>query len=78
MSFNGKKIKKPSDLPKLVRKAKIGQKVNLQIIRAGKTLNLKAVPELFEGNKQAAAPKKDRKQKEGIKYCWSFSNNRPQ
>ena len=72
MSFNGKKIKKPSDLPKLVRKAKIGQEINLQIIRDGKTLNLKAVPELFEGTKQAAAPKKDRKQNEGINIAGAF------
>ena len=58
ITFNGKTIKKPSDLPKLVRKTKTGQQVKLQVLRNGTMLNLKVIPELFEGKNQAKAPRK--------------------
>jgi len=57
ISFNGKKIKKPSDLPKLVRKTRVGQTVNIENIRNAKSLNLKIVPELFEGKVMASQKK---------------------
>ena len=56
ISFNHKTISRPTDLPKHVRKAKIGHKVNIKVVRNGKTLNLKIVPRLFEGNKLVTAP----------------------
>jgi len=63
VSFNGKKLKKSGDLPKLVRKTRVGQQVNVQIVRDSKTLNLKIVPELFEGSRQATAvPQKNKTQ----------------
>ena len=57
IEFNGRKIKKPNDLPKLVRKTKVGQKVRLQVIREGKSLNLTVIPELYEGIRKTAVAK---------------------
>ncbi|MDE0091756.1 MAG: PDZ domain-containing protein, partial [Oligoflexia bacterium] len=51
ISFAGKQINKPKDLPKAVRQAKIGQKVNLKVIREGKALTLSIVPQVLEENR---------------------------
>lgn len=56
ISFNGKKINKPTDLPKAVQQSKAGQKANIKVIRNKKTLNLKIIPQIFEGNKFNQAP----------------------
>ena len=54
MSFAGKKIKKAIDLPKAVRQATIGKRVNLKIMRKGKFLTLSIVPQAFEKNKYSS------------------------
>ena len=72
ITFNGKQLKKPSDLPKLVRKTKIGQKVRLQVIRKGKTLNLTVVPELFEGSRRVTAPTKKGRSSKGKSIAGVF------
>ena len=66
ITFNGKTIKKASDLPKLVRKTKTGQQVKLQVLRNEKMLNLKVIPELFEGTNQAKTPTKKNQNKKNL------------
>jgi len=46
--FDGKKIKAPKDLPQAVRKAKVGKKVSLKIVRNGKQINLKVAPQILK------------------------------
>lgn len=58
ISFNGKKIKKPNDLPKLVRQTKPGQKISLKVLRGERALNLKITPDLYEGRSQTATEAK--------------------
>ena len=51
ISFNGKKIKNYWDLPDAVRKAKVGQKASITIVRENKELKLNITPQIFEGEK---------------------------
>ena len=63
ISFAGKKIDKPMDLPKAVRQAKIGQKVNLKIMREGRLLTLSIVPQVLEESKFSSMPESPKKRK---------------
>ena len=50
IAFSGNKIKIPRDLPKAVRKAKVGKKVSLKVVRNGKQILLKITPQMLEKN----------------------------
>ena len=63
ISFAGKKINKAKDLPKAVRQAKVGQKVNLKVIREGKVLTLSIAPQMLEENKFSSIPANSNKRK---------------
>ena len=58
VSFNGKKIKNYWDLPDAVRKAKVGKKASMTVIRENKTLKLSITPQIFEGEKLALSSNK--------------------
>ena len=53
VSFNGKKIKNYWDLPDAVRKAKVGKKASMTVIRNKKQLKISITPQIFEGEKIA-------------------------
>ena len=63
ISFAGKKIDKTRDLPKAVRQAKVGQKVNLKVVREGKVLILGIVPQMLEENKFSSLPAGSKKRR---------------
>ncbi|MBC6414969.1 MAG: trypsin-like peptidase domain-containing protein [Bdellovibrionales bacterium] len=74
IEFNNNKIRKSTDLPKQVLKAKIGEESSLKVVRNGKTLKLKIVPQLFEGNKFiASSVKKDHTPIQGQDVLGSFT-----
>ena len=59
--FAGQKIKTPRDLPKAVRKAKVGKTVSLQILRNGKRFKLNITPKLLEENRFSSLPSTPKK-----------------
>ena len=66
VAFDGKQIKAPKDLPKTVRKAKVGKKVPLKIVRNGKQINLKVAPQILKKDsmsslQQVTPPKRQSK-----------------
>ena len=63
ISFSGKKINKARDLPKLVRQAKVGEKVNLKVIRDGKILTLSITPQTLKEDKFVSIPASSNKRK---------------
>ena len=54
IEFNGYKIKKPRDLPKAVRKTKVGKMVSLKAMRNGKPIQLKITPKMLKENSFAS------------------------
>ena len=75
ISFAGKKINKPKDLPKAVRQAKVGKKTKLKVIRSGKTLTLSIVPRVLEENKLSALSQNSNeggKQSKGLDILGQF------
>ena len=63
ISFAGKRINKARDLPKAVRQAKVGQKVNLKVVRGGKVLTLNIVPQMLEEDKFSSIPEGSKKRR---------------
>ncbi len=63
ISFDGKKIIKQKDLPHAVRKAKIGKTASLEIIRNGRTIQLKITPQNTALFSRKTAPAKQKKLK---------------
>lgn len=60
VSFNGQAVKNSSDLPTLVAKTPVGEKVSIQVIRDGKTVDLTAkIGELKEEASYETAPAKN-------------------
>ncbi len=50
VDFSGSEIKTPKDLPKAVRKAKVGKKVVVTIVREGQKKQFSIVPKMLEKN----------------------------
>lgn len=50
IEFDGKEIKKSTDLPKVVRRAVVGKRLSLKIVRSGKQMNIKITPQMREKN----------------------------
>ena len=50
IALAGNKIKIPRDLPKAVRKAKVGKRISLKVVRNGKQILLKITPQMLEKN----------------------------
>ena len=67
VEFAGKPIEKPKDLPKQVRKVKIGKKVSLKVIRGGKTVKLAVTPRMLEKDSFSSIQKIPQKKKFRLK-----------
>ena len=66
ISFAGKPINKPRDLPKMVRQTKVGRKVSLEVIRGGKTLTLSIAPQVLEEKRFSSVPSNSKKRSKKI------------
>lgn len=77
ISFSGKEIKTPNDLPKAVRKATVGKRVAVKIVRNGRQMNLKITPKMLKKNSFSSllpqiAPKKKSSKIKGVALSGGF------
>ena len=67
ISFAGNKIKTPKDLPKMVRKTRVGKRVSLEVIRNGKQISLQIIPQMLEKNSFSSLQQVPHQKKSQIK-----------